>query len=108
MTTSKDVFKLVERELLKFASYDNAKKVLAKYMIGSSYDKDMLEKILVILSTEFRHEIEKISRSLPEDDVEADAAIGRKASFKPRSKKSNSSLSIEDAGDIDLDSFDED
>lgn len=108
MNTSKDVFRLVERELLKFASYDNAKKVLAKYMIGSSYDRDMVEKVLVILATEFRHEIEKMSGSLPDDDIEAAAAIERKVAYKARSKKPKSGISIEDAGDIDIDEFDED
>lgn len=84
--TTKDAFKLVERELVKFGSYENAKKMLNKYMIGSSYDQEMVEKILVILVTEFRHVVEKMSSSLPDDEVEAAASISRRASYKPRTK----------------------
>jgi len=87
---AKDAFRLVERELVKFGSYENARKMLNKYMIGSSYDQEMTEKILVILVTEFRHVVEKLSSSLPEDEAEAAASLSRKASYKPRAKKEES------------------
>jgi cell division GTPase FtsZ len=77
--TAKETLRVVERELLKFGSYEHAKKLLNKYMIGSDYNQEMVEKILVILVAEFRHEIEKISGNLPDDAVEAAAVVERKA-----------------------------
>jgi hypothetical protein len=105
--TSKDAFKIVEKELIKFGSYENAKKILSKYMIGSSYDQEMVEKILVILVAEFRREIERLNGNLPEDDAEAALVIERKASSKPRQKKGSSKIVIESAGDIDIDDLEE-
>jgi hypothetical protein len=70
------VFKIVERELLSFASDSNARKLLSKY--GVNVPDEKMEKALVIWSTELRHVIEKIRESLPEDAVEANAAIARK------------------------------
>ena len=101
--TTKDAFRLVERELVKFGSYDNAKKLLNKYMIGSSYDEEMVEKILVILTTEFRHVIEKLSSVLPEDDTEAAAVVSRRASSKPRTRsRKDESDDVEIIEDTDI------
>lgn len=101
-----ETLRLVERELLKFGSYENANKILSKYMIGSSYDKEMVEKILVILVAEFRQQLERMGKALPEDEAEAEAAIERKISRKKTSRKSE--FSIELADDIDLSEFDDD
>jgi diphthamide synthase subunit DPH2 len=87
--TVKDSLKLVERELIRFASYENVRSVLSKYSIGQ-YDKDLVEKLLVILTTEFRHKIEKMSSNLPEDDVEASFVVSRRAASKPASRKTSS------------------
>lgn len=95
----RNTFNLIERELIKFGSYENAKRLLNKYMIGSSYDKEMTEKILVILVSEFRHEIDRMKNALPEDDVEAAASVERKVSNKRASKKMDRALSIEPAGE---------
>lgn len=101
--TTKDAFRLVERELVKFGSYENAKKLLSKYMIGSSYDEEMVEKVLVILTTEFRHVIEKLSSVLPEDDTEAAAVVSRRASSKPRTRvKKDDSSDVEIIEDTDI------
>ena len=101
--TTKDAFRLVERELVKFGSYENAKKLLNKYMIGSSYDEEMVEKVLVILTSEFRHVIEKLSSVIPEDDTEAAAVVSRRASSKPRVRgKKDDSSDIEIIEDTDI------
>jgi hypothetical protein len=72
-------------------------------MIGSSYDQEMVEKILVILTSEFRHVIEKLSSVLPEDDVEAAAVVSRRASSKPRAKGKKDDFSdIEIIEDTDI------
>ena len=94
----KDSFRLVERELIKFSSYENVKSILSKYSIGQ-YDKELVEKLLVILSTEFRHKIEKLSSDLPDDDVEASAVVSKRASSKRPVRKLPSGDEI-----IDLDS----
>ena len=101
--TTKDAFRLVERELVKFGSYENTKKMLNKYMIGSSYDEEMVEKILVILVSEFRHVIERLSSVLPEDDTEAAAVVSRRASSKPRGRAKKDDYSdIEIIEDTDI------
>ena len=86
--TAKDALKIVERELIKFSSYESVRSILSKYSIGQ-YDEDLVEKLLVILSTEFRHKLEKMSSDLPDDDVEAAAVISRRASSN-RSPKGKS------------------
>lgn len=100
--TVKDSFKLVERELIKFGSYENVRSTLSKYSIGQ-YDKDLVEKLLVILTTEFRHKIEKLSSDLPDDDVEAAFVVGRRAASKRVSKKTASGdeiIELEDEEDM--------
>lgn len=73
---------LLERELLSFASDNNARSILSKY--GISLDDEKMQKALVIWSTEFRHVLEKWRESLPDDAVEAEAALERKRG--PRKK----------------------
>lgn len=105
--TAKDALKLVEKELLKFSSYESVKSILSKYSIGQ-YDEALVEKLLVILSTEFRHKIEKMSVNLPDDDVEAAAIISRRASSTRGASKKTSGIDIEVAEDFDINDFDED
>ena len=101
--TTKDAFRIVEKELNKFCSYDNVKSVLSKYMIGS-YDQALVEKLLVILGTEFRRNIERLSTNLPDDDVEAAAVVSKKAAHK-RGRPRKNDLVIETVEDF---NFDED
>lgn len=98
--TVKDSFKLVERELIKFGSYESVRSTLSKYSIGQ-YDKDLVEKLLVILTTEFRHKIEKLSSDLPDDDTEAAFVVSRRASSTRKSKKTASGDEIIDLEDED-------
>ena len=99
---AKDSLRIVERELLKFGSYENVRSILSKYSIGN-YDKDLVEKLLVIFVAEFRHKIESLSGNLPDDEAEANAAIERKvAASNRRGRKPKSEIS-----DIDvIDDFD--
>lgn len=85
--TTKETLRVVERELIKFGSYEHAKKLLDKYMIGSDYNRDMVEKILVILVAEFRHEIERLSSNLPDDEAEAAFIVEHKAAGKRRPRR---------------------
>jgi hypothetical protein len=104
---AKDAFVIVERELLKFSSYENVRSILSKYSIGQ-YDKDLVEKLLVILSTEFRRKIENLNTNLPDDEVEAMAVIQRKAAAKRGRKPKEDGLDIEVVDDFDLLELDED
>jgi len=70
------IFLLLEKELLSFASDNNARAMLRKYSIN--LDDEKMQKALVIWSTEFRHLLEKTREALPEDAVEANAVIARK------------------------------
>jgi hypothetical protein len=92
---------MVEKELTKFASYDNVRSILSKYMIGS-YDQALVEKLLVILASEFRHNIERLSSHLPDDEVEAAAVISKKANNKRRGRPRKNPLDIEVVEDYDL------
>jgi len=104
--TTKDAFRIVEKELSKFCSYDNVKSVLSKYMIGK-YDPELVEKLLVILGTEFRHNLERLTSNLPDDNVEAAAVVSRKAANK-RGRPRKNDLQIEAADDFDFDDVKED
>lgn len=99
--TTRDAFRIVEKELIKFASYDNVRSILSKYMIGS-YDQALVEKLLVILASEFRHNIERLSSNLPDDEVEAAAVVNKKATSNRRGRPRKNSLDIEVVEDIDL------
>lgn len=76
MEHPKTLITLLEKELLAFASDNNAKKLLLKYSIN--LDDDKMQKALVIWSTEFRHVLEKWKASLPDDAVEAEDVLSRK------------------------------
>lgn len=103
-----EAFILIENELLKFASYDNVRKVLSSYGVyGKGIEDDQLERILVVLTTEFRHVLEKYRGKLPEDSVEAIAKVeksaGRtrkvKAPKKPKAKAEATVVEVLDSGD---------
>ena len=100
--TTKNAFRIVEKELIKFSSYDNVKSILSKYMIGA-YDKELVEKLLVILATEFRHNIERMSTNLPEDDTEAAAIVSKRASSSRGKNTKADSLKIEIVDDFEFD-----
>lgn len=86
---------LLEKELLSFASDNNARSMLRKYSIN--LDDEKMQKALVIWSTEFRHVIERWRESLPDDAVEAQAVIAKKkGSTGPRKSKSLDNLEIID------------
>ena len=104
---ARDAFQIVERELSKFSSYENVRSILSKYSIGQ-YDKELVEKLLVILATEFRHKIENLSTKLPDDEAEAAAAIQRKVASKRGAKPKAKEIEIEVVDDFDLAEFDED
>lgn len=90
---------LLERELLNFASDNNAQAILRKYSI--SLEEEKMQKALVIWSTEFRHVLERWRASLPDDAVEAEAFLERKKG--PRTKsKSEKAADVEVIEDIDL------
>lgn len=103
---TKDAFKIVEKELNKFCSYDNVKSVLSKYMIGG-YDQQLVEKLLVILGIEFRHNLERLTSNLPDDNVEAAAVVSRKAASK-RGRPRKNDLKIESVEDFDFDNVESD
>lgn len=86
---------LLERELLSFASDNNARSMLLKY--GINLDEEKMQKALVIWSTEFRHVLEKWRESLPEDAVEAEAALARKKGPRKPRKKADEIEIIEDS-----------
>jgi hypothetical protein len=67
---------LLEKEILRFSSDNNARKILSKYSVN--LDEEKMQKALVIWSTEFRHLLEKWRESLPDDPVEAEAFLARK------------------------------
>lgn len=67
---------LLEKQLLSFASENNAKAMLRKYSIHM--DDESMKKAMVIWSTEFRQLLERWRASLPEDTVEAQAFIAKK------------------------------
>jgi len=99
--TAKSTLKIVEKELTKFSSYENVRSILSKYSIGS-YDKDLVEKLLVILSTEFRHNLERIGTNLPDDEAEAAVVVGRRAAGgKGRPRKQEEDIEIIDESDLD-------
>lgn len=98
---TRDAFRIVEKELIKFASYDNVRSILSKYMIGA-YDKELVEKLLVILASEFRHNIERLSSHLPDDEVEAAAVVSKKASTNRRGRPRKNAVEIETVEDVDL------
>lgn len=98
---TKDAFRLVERRLVAFGSYSHVRSLLDKYMIGSSYDQELVEKILVILVAEFRQELSKLSGNLPDDEAEAAAVASRRASGK-RGRPKKETLQIEVVEDVDL------
>jgi hypothetical protein len=100
--TTKNAFKIVEKELIKFSSYENVKSILSKYMIGG-YDKELVEKLLVILSTEFRHNIERMSTNLPEDDTEAAAIVNKRATSTRGRKAKVDDLKIEVVDNFEFD-----
>lgn len=105
--TTKDAFRIVEKELTKFGSYENVRSMLSKYMVGQ-YDQQVVEKLLVILIAEFRHRIEKLSTSLPDDETEASAIIEKRAASKRGSSKTKSpGLDIEVVDDFDIMNADE-
>lgn len=90
---------LLEKELLSFASDNNARAILRKYSINLNEEK--MQKALVIWSTEFRHVLEKWRESLPDDAVEAQAVIAKKkGSSGPRKKSSFDDLEIIDENDL--------
>jgi len=96
--TAKDTLVMIERELIKFASYDNVKSMLSKYMVGS-YDQDTVEKLLVILSSEFRKVLERVEDNLPDDDVEAAAVVARRSSPKRGKPRKEVDVIIDDDED---------
>lgn len=90
---------LLEKELLSFASDNNARKILTKY--GINLDDEKMQKALVIWSTEFRHVLERWRASLPEDAVDAEYAISRKKGAKgPRKSKQEDDLEVIDDTDL--------
>jgi hypothetical protein len=99
--TAKATLKLVEKELAKFSSYENVKSILSKYSVGA-YDKEIVEKLLVILSTEFRRNLEKIASNLPEDDAEASVVVNRRASGSGRGRPKKMEDDIEVIDDFDM------
>jgi hypothetical protein len=103
---AKDAFQIVEKELLKFSSYENVRSILSKYSIGQ-YDKELVEKLLVILSTEFRRKMEGLASRLPDDEAEASAVVQRKAADKRGRKPKDQGIDIEVVDDFDLADFDE-
>lgn len=88
---------LLERELLSFASDNNARKMLTKYSINLEEEK--MQKALVIWSTEFRHVLEKWRESLPDDAVEAEAFLSRKKGPR-KSKKNTDEIQIIEDSDL--------
>jgi hypothetical protein len=79
------LMRLLEKELLAFSSDSNARSMLSKY--GVTLPDEKMQKALVIWGTEFRHVLEKWRESLPDDAVEAEAALERKKGARgPRSK----------------------
>jgi len=99
--TAKSTIKLVEKELAKFSSYENVRSILSKYSVGA-YDKEVVEKLLVILSTEFRRNLEKIASNLPEDDAEASVVVNRRASSGGRGRPKKMEDDIEIIDDFDM------
>jgi hypothetical protein len=90
---------LLEKELLAFASTENARKMLSKYSINLPDEK--MEKAMVIWSTEFRHVLERWRASLPEDAVEAEYALERKKGAKgPRKRKHEDDIEVIDDTDL--------
>jgi hypothetical protein len=93
------LIKLLEKELLAFASDSNARQILSKYSITLPDDK--MQKALVIWSTEFRHVLEKWRQSLPDDEVEAEAALERKRGSRgPRKSKVHEELELIDESEL--------
>jgi hypothetical protein len=93
------LLRLLERELLTFASDNNARAMLSKYSIN--LDEEKMQKALVIWSTEFRHVIERWRESLPEDAAEAEAALERKRGpRKPRSKNKVADIEFIDDSEL--------
>jgi hypothetical protein len=80
---------LLEKELLSFASDNNARSILSKYSIN--LDEEKMQKALVIWSTEFRHVLEKWRESLPDDAIEAESFLSRK---KGRRSKNTSDIEV--------------
>ena len=99
--TAKSTLKLVEKELIKFSSYESVRSTLSKYSIGA-YDKDLVEKLLVILATEFRHNLERIGSNLPDDDTEASVVVNRRASSGKRGRPKKVVDEIEVIDDFDM------
>jgi hypothetical protein len=90
---------LLEKELLSFASDNNARKMLSKYSI--SLEEEKMQKALVIWSTEFRHVLERWRASLPEDAVEADYALSKKkGSTGPRQSKKKQDVEVIEDTDL--------
>ena len=90
---------LLEKELLSFASDNNAKKMLLKYSVN--LDDDKMQKALVIWSTEFRHVLERWKASLPDDAVEAEHALAKKkGATGPRKSKKNDDIEVIDDTDL--------
>jgi hypothetical protein len=90
---------LLEKELLAFASDNNAKKLLLKYSVN--LDDEKMQKALVIWSTEFRHVLEKWTASLPEDAAEAEHVLSRKkGATGPRNRKQKEELEVLDDTDL--------
>lgn len=99
--TAKSTLKLVEKELIKFSSYESVRSTLSKYSIGA-YDKELVEKLLVILATEFRHNLERIGSGLPEDDTEASVVVNRRASSNKRGRPKKVAEEVEIIDDFDM------
>lgn len=99
--TAKATLRLVEKELTKFSSYESVRSTLSKYSIGA-YDKVLVEKLLVILATEFRHNLERIGSNLPEDDTEAAVVVNRRASNGKRGRPKKVEEDIEVIDDFDM------
>lgn len=99
MTHPGKLLSLLEKELLSFASDNNARTILRKYSVN--LDDEKMQKALVIWSTEFRHVLERWRESLPEDAVEAESVISRKKGASgPRKPKNDDILEIIDESEL--------